>query len=116
MAKDKSREILRSEGGFFRDVSDHIKLIFRLMADSRVPGLYKLLPIGSLLYVLVPDLVPGPLDDGLVIWLGSSFFVELCPPEIVEEHMREIRGTVRNGNADFARGDEDIIEGEFRDL
>ncbi|MBA4399646.1 MAG: hypothetical protein C0396_07240, partial [Anaerolinea sp.] len=56
-----------------------VKLIMRLMADKRVFPLLKLLPVGTLLYLVIPDIVIGPLDDAAVVGLGMSLFVELCP-------------------------------------
>ncbi|RCK72686.1 MAG: hypothetical protein ANABAC_1220 [Anaerolineae bacterium] len=83
-----------SSSGFFGELSTRIKLILRLLADGRVNPLIKVLPIASLLYLLVPDLAPGPVDDALIIWLGAYLFVELCPPEVVEEHLKKIRSSV----------------------
>jgi len=73
-------------GGFIQGIADQIRLIARLMADGRVNFLLKLLPATGLVYWLVPDLVPGPIDDALVIWLSTVLFVELCPPDVVQEH------------------------------
>jgi uncharacterized membrane protein YkvA (DUF1232 family) len=41
---------------------------------------------------LVPDalLGLGQLDDLAVILLGVKAFIDLCPPEIVKEHLAEI--------------------------
>jgi hypothetical protein len=91
----------RGGGGFFQDIANRIKLIVRLMGDRRVNPLLKLLPIGSLVYLLVPDLVLGPFDDAAVIWLGAYLFVELCPQEVVQEHMEALTS---------------VIEGTFREL
>lgn len=110
---DKSREVTPG-GGFFQGFSDRLRLILRLMADSRVNPLLKILPVGALFYLFVPDLAPGPLDDAIILWLGSTVFVDLCPPAIVEEHEEAIRkilhGEWRDPNP------EDIIDGEARDL
>lgn len=115
MTEDKNREILPSKGGIFSDLALRIKLIMRLLADGRVNPLLKLLPIGSLLYFLIPDLAPGPIDDVAIIWVGTFLFVELCPPDVVQEHMATLRGELpapwRDANADPDQGD--IIEGEF---
>jgi uncharacterized membrane protein YkvA (DUF1232 family) len=55
----------------------------------------KLLPIGSLVYLVVPvDILPvNPVDDALVIWLATYLFVELCPPDVVQEHLEELKAT-----------------------
>ncbi len=80
--------------GFFENLSSRIKLIGRLLVDRRVNPLLKLLPIGALAYLFIPDLAPGPIDDGVIIWLGTYLFVELCPPEIVQEHTRALNSVV----------------------
>lgn len=100
---DKGQRSLVPKGddGVFQKLSLRVRLILRLMADRRVSWLLKLLPIGTLLYLVVPDLAPGPIDDALVIWLGTTVFVDLCPPEIVQEHMDELTS---------------VVEGEWREI
>ena len=103
-----------SRKNLFEDLSNHLKLIFRLMADSRVPVPLKILPAGALIYLIVfPDLAPGPVDDAVVIWLGLQFFVELCPREVVTEHQKRIEGTIP---ASSHAGSEEVIDGESRDV
>ncbi|MFN3309786.1 MAG: hypothetical protein ACK44E_11320 [Anaerolineales bacterium] len=97
MNENPNRKIQRApNSGFFWEVSARIKLILRLLADRRVNPLLKLLPIASLAYLIAPDLAPGPVDDALIIWLGAYLFVELCPPEVVEEHLKKIQSSVVN--------------------
>ncbi|HSR47034.1 MAG TPA: hypothetical protein VLL77_03505 [Anaerolineales bacterium] len=92
---DPQRKIVPSEGsGLLYELGVRLKLILRLMGDRRVNPLLKLLPVGTLAYLVVPDLVIGPIDDAVVIWLGSVLFVELCPPEVVKEHMDSLRSVV----------------------
>jgi len=79
--------------GFFQDLTLRIKLILRLLADGRVNPLLKILPIGSLVYLVVPDIAPGPIDDAAVIWLATYLFVELCPPAVVQEHLDALKAT-----------------------
>jgi hypothetical protein len=79
--------------GFFQDLTLRIKLILRLLADGRVNPLLKVLPIGSLVYLVVPDIAPGPIDDAAVIWLATYLFVELCPPAVVQEHLDALKAT-----------------------
>ena len=122
----KNKQITPVDGGFFRDVANQIKLIFRLMADPRVNPLVKLLPIGSLIYLIFPDFFPlNPIDDAVIVGLGTYMFVELCPPEIVQEHKDALKqvvsGTWRDPveNAtqkdDIDFGEADVVEGEFRE-
>jgi hypothetical protein len=114
MKEDKDHKIIAAKGGIFNDLAMRIKLVLRLIADPRVNPLLKLLPIGSVLYFILPDLAPGPIDDVAVIWLGSYLFVELCPPEIVQEHMQALQQVVP-GEWSGSGEEEDVIEGEFRE-
>lgn len=114
MAEDKKRAIsTQKSSGFFQDLTVRFKLIFRLMGDNRVSPLIKLLPIGSLAYFLIPDILPGPIDDAVVIWLGTYAFVELCPPDVVKEHIDSLTGVVENEWQEPI-DDEDIIDAEYR--
>jgi hypothetical protein len=121
MSENKINKIIPAKGGVFSDLLMRIKLIVRLMGDSRVNPLLKLLPVGALVYFIMPDLVIGPIDDVAVMWLGGYLFIELCPPEIVQEHMQAISqvipGTWENSkeiDGNEAAGKEnEIIEGEY---
>ncbi len=89
-----------------------LKLILRLMRDRRVNPLLKLLPVGTLVYLVMPDLVIGPLDDAIVIWLGSVLFVELCPPDVVKEHMDALHSVV---DAEWREADDSKPPPELHD-
>ncbi len=89
-------------------MAKQLQLILRLMRDKRVHPLVKVLPFLSLIYLVYPDLVPGPFDDAVVITLFLQFFLTLVPDEIIEEHKFELELQEKNTND----GD-DIIEGEF---
>lgn len=106
MPDQKDRKISLPKGGMMGDVVMRIKLILRLMADRRVSIFIKALPVMTLLYLVFPDLVPTPIDDVAVIWLGTSLFVELCPPEVVQEHLNALRQVVSGEWRD-------VTEGEF---
>jgi uncharacterized membrane protein YkvA (DUF1232 family) len=98
MNKNNNRSLIPSQGGMFSDLIVRIKLVARLMADRRVSFWPKLLPIGALAYVISPiDLIPGgvipivgAVDDLAILWFGVSMFIELCPPEVVKEHMSQL--------------------------
>ncbi|MFC1878350.1 hypothetical protein ACFLZW_00415 [Chloroflexota bacterium] len=117
MSEDSDRKIIESGGGILNDLATRIKLILRLMADSRVHPLFKLLPIGSLVYFIVPDLIPTPIDDVAIIWLGSYLFVELCPPDVVKEHLdalnQVVPGQWKEPEAEPDPLDEQIIEADY---
>lgn len=85
--------------GFLADIIRQVRLAWRLLLDSRVPAWTKILVPVTLLYIVSPvDLVPdvavgvGQLDDLAVLVLGIKLFVELCPPAIVREHLKELLG------------------------
>jgi uncharacterized membrane protein YkvA (DUF1232 family) len=74
-----------------------LKLFWRLLMDSRVGLMPKLLLLAVLAYVVMPvDLLPdflpalGQLDDLLLVFLGLRGFVWLCPREVVREHVQAI--------------------------
>jgi uncharacterized membrane protein YkvA (DUF1232 family) len=82
---------------FFQHLPNFLKLFSRLMADQRVALRVKLVPLGVFAYLLLPaDLMPdmlpgfGQVDDIVVILLGLRFFLRLCPPEIIHEHVKAI--------------------------
>lgn len=101
MGDQSQRNIIPSAGGVFDNLGFRIRLIIRLMKDRRVSPLVKVLPIAALIYLFVPDLAPGPIDDAAVLWLGGFLFVELCPPEVVQEHVRDMTA---------------VIDGEWREV
>jgi hypothetical protein len=82
-------------GGILQDITLRAKLVLRLISDPRVSLFLKLLPIGSLAYLVIPDLVPLPFDDAAIIWLATYLFVELCPPGVVQEHLDDLAKTLR---------------------
>jgi uncharacterized membrane protein YkvA (DUF1232 family) len=111
------KKITPRDSGFFDNLTVQIKLILRLLGDRRVNPLLKLLPIGALAYLIIPDIALGPIDDALVIWLGSALFIELCPEEIVKEHRDALTSVVegewREVEEDEKAGpDQDALPGE----
>ena len=121
MTDKKNSDItVAPQGGVIRNTINQLKLIFRLLGDRRVSALAKLVPIGALAYFIMPaDLLPGlalpgigALDDAAILWLGSYIFTELCPPEVVQEHMTALTGST--AGKDSAAGD--VVEGETTDI
>jgi uncharacterized membrane protein YkvA (DUF1232 family) len=118
--KDQQIEIDRKkEGneGFFGGIYDNLRLIVRLIKDPRVNILLKILPIGTLIYLVVPfDFLPiNPIDDGFVIFLGSYLFIELCPEDVVEEHRKDLRQPV-SVDVSVKNSEADVVEGEYKDV
>ena len=124
MTQDDNQQITKAGGGgVFYNLQNRIKLIFRLMADRRVSPFLKLIPIGSLAYFLIPDLVIGPIDDAIVIWLATVLFVELAPPEVVQEHLDELNRVVSGSwqdappaaQANIQQKEDQVVDAEFWD-
>lgn len=117
MAEKKTSNIMTvQQGGVVRNVLNQLKLIFRLMGDRRVNIFAKLIPIGALVYLIWPiDAITipiiGAVDDAALLWLASYIFTELCPPEVVAEHMQTLAGNTNDGDTQ-----EDIVDAEATDL
>ncbi len=98
-----------------------LQLVWRLLADSRVPLLPKLIIPIVIAYVvspldLVPDLIPiaGQLDDIGVIFLGIRFFIEMCPPNIVMEHRRALAGGTVEHSDEYVDGAYRVVDDDKR--
>jgi hypothetical protein len=98
---DEGKLVPSPNGGVFNEISIRLRLIWRLLLDRRVNPLLKLLPLGSLFYLFIPDVLPGPIDDAALISILSYIFVELCPKEVVQEHMDALTN---------------VIDGEWREI
>ena len=110
---EKNKQPIKFEGGIFREIANQFKLIIRLLSDPRIGVGLKLLPFASALYFIFPDIVPGPLDDAFVIGIGTYIFIELCPPEIVQEHRDALKHTI--GGQWHDPIEDDIVDGEFKE-
>ena len=111
---DRNKLMIPPQGGMVRDFILRVKLILRLVGDKRVNPWLKLIPIAGLVYLISPiDLIPdiafpiiGELDDAAVLWITNYFFVELCPPEIVSEHLKAL--SAKKSTID----DDDIVDAD----
>ena len=59
--------------------------------------------------------IPGPIDDIAVLSLGFYLFTEMCPPDVVEEHMKNLR------NPDISRiykppSPESIVDVDYKEV
>ena len=115
----KKKQISLPSKGVFNEILQRGKLVLRLLGDKRVNPLLKLLPIGSLIYLVVPlDFLPvNPVDDALVVWLGGFLFIELCPPDVVQEHMAVLNQVVPGEwhETEPGAGSEEVIDAEWQD-
>ncbi len=101
MSEDNKKLIpsVGQDPNFLQALSQQIKLILRLMADSRVNPMLKALPIAALAYLIWPfDLLPFlPIDDAIVIGIGFYTFVEWCPEDVVAEHKDKLSAESSSG-------------------
>lgn len=119
MAEKKSTDITISpQSGMIHNLVVRSKLILRLLADPRVSTWAKLIPVGSLIYVLSPiDIIMGvpgldALDDAAIIGLGYYFFIELCPPGVVQEHLKALTEAENPKSSDEG----EVVDGEATDI
>lgn len=110
----KTPRQLPSKNGFFQELSIRAKLILRLMGDKRVNIFLKILPFGSLIYLFFPDVVIGPIDDALLLWISTTLFVELCPQNVVNEHLLALEGGVPVAHHDPDVVPPDVVDGQFQ--
>lgn len=113
MSNKKSNKLTVPQGGMLRDFVLRLKLIGRLMGDRRVSFFIKFLPLFSLAYLFWPlDAIAipfiGVLDDAAILWVGSTLFVELSPPDVVKEHMDELQSNLNDAD--------DVIDAESTDV
>jgi uncharacterized membrane protein YkvA (DUF1232 family) len=116
---EKKDLVIPPQGGMIRDFIMRIKLILRLVGDRRISFWLKIIPVAGILYLISPlDIIPdiafplvGELDDAAILWLTNALFVELCPPEIVQEHIKLLTSSARPSYGDVV--DADSVE--FKD-
>ena len=118
---DKYDRLIDKLGGdnqnFFGGIYNNLRLIIRLLKDARINFFLKLLPIAALIYLIVPiDILPlNPLEDAVVLWLGGTLFIELCPEDIVEEHRRALQQS--SGGVDAVeKPSEDVVDAEYKEI
>ncbi len=126
MDKRTTGNIIPSQGNIFRDFALRSKLILRLMADGRVNFLLKLLPVGALAYLISPvDFIPaaiapiiGTADDIAIVWMGMYLFLEMCPPNVVREHLKALLNDMQDPMQPkkTSEDDSDIIDAEVTDI
>jgi len=114
MADKKPKKLTVPQGGVLRNFVFQAKLVLRLLGDRRVSFWTKLVPFGTLIYLISPiDLIMGipglaALDDAAIVWFGSNLFIELCPRDVVQEHMSELQSNLDS--------DDDVIDADSTDV
>ncbi|MCE1255635.1 MAG: hypothetical protein LWX83_19050 [Anaerolineae bacterium] len=99
--------------GIFTEILVRTKLVLKLMGDSRVNPFLKIIPIASVIYVFNPLDIPGPLDDLALFSLGIYAFVELCPSQVVQEHLDRLHG-IDPHMGQKENPPDNVIDGEFK--
>lgn len=110
---------VKAQWGWFDDLLLNMKLIVRLIADNRVSPFLKVIPFGSIIYLLNPIDIPGPLDDAAIVGMAFYLFIELCPEEVVEEHRRRLRNVVPGEFVpprQSSQESSEVIEAEFEEI
>jgi uncharacterized membrane protein YkvA (DUF1232 family) len=109
--------------GLLASIVRRLALVWRLFTDERVSWGVKMIPVLTALYVLspvdlLPEMVAGPvggIDDLAAVLLGLNLFIELSPPEIVREHLRQLGTQAGGWRVTDEQADEgDVVEGEAR--
>ncbi|MGQ9627210.1 MAG: YkvA family protein [Anaerolineae bacterium] len=84
-------------GDLLSDLVKNARLAWLLFRDKRIPFWLKAIPAATLLYILSPiDFIPGAIpvlgqiDDVGAALLGLMLFIRLCPPSIVNEHLKNL--------------------------
>ena len=106
--------------GWLREAVRQVRLAWRLFLDPRVPLWTKAIPPLALAYILSPidilsDIPPmglNQLDDIAVALLGIKLFIELAPPEVVSEHLRQLGAQVQEWRV-VDDAEPTVVEGEY---
>jgi len=110
MNKGKSGMQQNTGGGFISDVILKIRLVIKLIQDDRIDIWLKAIPVFCLIYLIVPiDLLIGPIDDAIVLYVGMDLFINLCPHDIVDEYLVNLKGQPKSPL------NEEVIDVEFKE-
>lgn len=104
--------------GLISELFQNARLVWRLLADSRVSFATKMLLPGALAYfvspidaipdILVPFFGVGYLDDLAIIVIAIRLFIAMAPKNVVAEHLDDLHGRTKTSNG------ETIIDSTFR--
>ena len=115
----------KDKPGFFGELWQQLRLVYKLLLDPEVPIYLKALPAAALVYLVLPfdflpDVIPGigQLDDITILVLGAKMFIDMAPQQVVARHLNSMRSKGDNlpeGNGQtsdaFLSTDPDVIEG-----
>jgi len=105
---------------WLKDAVRQLRLAWRLFLDHRVPVWTKIVPPAALAYVLSPvdilsDIPPmglNQLDDVAVMLLGVKLFIELAPPEVVREHLKDLGARIEEWQV-VDEEEAPVVEGRY---
>jgi uncharacterized membrane protein YkvA (DUF1232 family) len=107
-------KIEKDNPGFLTGMSRTLMLVLRLLGDRRVSFWLKLLPIGTLIYLISPlDAAIPLIDDAMLIGLGTYAFIELSPQNVVEEHRARLAGMKEDISP--ADNPDSVVDSTFKD-
>jgi uncharacterized membrane protein YkvA (DUF1232 family) len=110
MNKGKSGMQQNMGGGFISDVILKIRLVIKLIQDDRIDIWVKAIPVFCLVYLIVPiDLLIGPIDDAIVLYVGMDLFISLCSQDIVNEYLANLKGQSKSPS------NEEVVDVEFKE-
>jgi uncharacterized membrane protein YkvA (DUF1232 family) len=106
--------------GILGELVRNAQLAWRLLKDPRVPLPIKLIIPGVVgVYLLSPiDFMPdvlqliGQIDDIAVLFGGVMLFIQMCPPDVVDEHRAALAGQVKAPQTDGHVGE--TVDAEYR--
>jgi uncharacterized membrane protein YkvA (DUF1232 family) len=106
--------------GILGELVRNAQLVWRLLKDPRVPLPIKLIIPGVVgIYVLspidfMPDVLPilGQIDDIAVLFGGVMLFIQMCPPDVVEEHRAALAGAAKTPQSSDHAGE--TVDAEYR--
>ena len=129
MSDRKQTPVPQEKLGLLTELVRNARLAWRLMKDRRVSLWLKTIVPVAFAYVLYPiDIIPdvllglGQLDDLAIMLMGVRLFLNLCPEEIVKQHLEEMRSVgasyrvVDDEDTESDTGGEPkrYIEGDYR--
>ena len=106
--------------GILGELVRNAQLTWRLLKDPRVPLPIKLIIPGVVgVYLLspidfMPDVLPliGQIDDIAVLFGGVMLFIQMCPPDVVDEHRAALAGEVKAPESGGHVGE--TVDAEYR--
>jgi hypothetical protein len=115
MPEKDNPNLVPAKNGLIHELVLRIKLFFLLFRDDRVNYFIKSIPLICMGYVLMPVNIPGPFDEIGVLLIGYILFVELCPHQVVEEHMVNLRNPTLSGMPQAPHPDS-VIDADFKEV